>query len=140
MINEQEYKHQTFSSEKGQIEKYKAIKSISFDPVRKCTYVDKVRTKGEVRWFKLFWLIPIYKYEVSENMYKRYGEIYSETSLLNSNKDMFIDNGEIYLKATVAIEGPSYRMYYHHFDTNKEAKAFMDEEIEKCKKYGNNLV
>ena len=141
MINEQEYQSQTFTSEKTKSERYKSIESISFEPISKYNYADKVKTKGEIRWFKLFWLIPIYKYEVSENHYKHYGTTYTEHEFLKNNKDLFIKDGEVYRKAAVDIRF-CIRPWgdHHYFDTNEEAKAFMDEEIEKCKKYGNNLV
>ena len=141
MVNEQEYQSQTFTSEKTKSERYKSIESISFEPISKYNFADKVKTKGEIRWFKLFWLIPIYKYEVSENHYRHFRTTYTEHEFLEDNKNLFIKDGEIYRKAVVEIrfdKKPWWEHYY--FDTNEEAKASMDEEIKKCKKYGNNLV
>jgi len=123
---------------------YEKVTEILFKPLEELQ-VKIVHHKGDCKWWKLFWFIPIFKITYNEDRYSNdyISCCYSRDGLtfneLQSEYNIVMKNGKIYKKATVTVTSNGHTNK-RSFSTNEEAINFFNDVKRKCEESHNALL
>lgn len=112
---------------------YSNIRGIRFEPIKKYD-VALYYKKGEKKVTKFLGFV-LSEQTFEEDLYKRYGNLYTSEELVEKVGYLFIMGGEIYEKAAVTVDDKCWR-----FETNAEAEDFIETLKRNCEKAGNPLL
>ena len=120
---------------------YKDIKGVYFYPLREIKSELKYR-KGDLRFWKWLWIIPLIPYKVREDLHKsRYwdGLKTLDKAVQDSWHNYCRIGDKVYEQAKVTVYHIAQNTEYLHFNSNEEAMRYVDDLKIRCKEVGNEL-
>ena len=123
--------------------KYKAIVRVSFSPVTEVEMTKKYK-KGDWRFWKWLWIIPLIPYKVRHDLYTAqnwYG-LKSIKGVLEHPYNrfaLFAVGDKLFYRGRVKIEYVNGRHDWKEFKSNEEAIKFVDSIKKRCIEVGNEL-
>ena len=120
--------------EKATYAKPKEVDNLFFHPMEEC-FLDKVREKGKIYWWKLFGAIPIFPYKAKVDKYDDPRYLYYKPTFNKIAKDVYYDKDEYYVDYNekkifklpyVIAHYKDYGNKIKRFKTNAEAFEFCE--------------
>ena len=129
---------------------YTGIIGLTFSPMRLYMSLDVSVKKGERYWWKLLGLIPIIPLRAKEDLYKDSICICKDTVFDSRYATLKKINSNLWRTKIATKEGVFYRPYieifregevteHKYFNSDQEARTFLEDMKSKCKEYGNIL-
>jgi len=129
---------------------YTGIIGLTFSPMRLYVSLDVSVKKGERYWWKLLGLIPIIPLRAKEDLYKDSIYICKDTVFDSRYATLKKINNNLWRTRIATKEGVFDRPYieifregevteHKYFNSDQEARTFLEDMKSKCKEYGNIL-
>ena len=129
---------------------YTRIIGLTFSPMRLYMSLDVSVKKGERYWWKILGLIPIIPLRAKEDLYKDSFCICKDTVFDSRYATFKKINSNLSYRRIATKEGVFDRPYieifregevteHKYFNSDQEARTFLEDMKSKCKEYGNIL-